>query len=81
MLKKMKLSVIFAVPVFIISMSMHLPSNPLLKLMPQNIWNWLQLTLTLPVVFYTCWMFFVRAWKSVITWNLNSVHLCYLADI
>jgi Cu2+-exporting ATPase len=75
LLKKMKLSVIFAVPVFIISMSMHLPSNPLLKLMPQNIWDWLQLTLTLPVVFYTCWMFFVRAWKSVITWNLNMFTL------
>jgi Cu2+-exporting ATPase len=75
LIKKMKLSVIFAVPVFIISMSMHLPSNPLLKLMPQNIWDWLQFTLTLPVVFYTCWMFFVRAWKSVITWNLNMFTL------
>ena len=75
LLKKMKLSVIFAIPVFIISMSMHLPSNPLLKLMPQNSWDWLQFTLTLLVVFYTCWMFFVRAWKSVITWNLNMFTL------
>ena len=75
LLKKMKLSVIFAIPVFIISMSMHLPSNPLLRLMPQNSWDWLQFTLTLPVVFYTCWMFFVRAWKSVITLNLNMFTL------
>jgi len=75
LLKKMKISIIFAVPVFIISMSMHLPSNPLLKLMPQNIWDWLQFILTLPIVFYTCWMFYVRAWKSIITWNLNMFTL------
>jgi Cu+-exporting ATPase len=75
LLKKMKISVVFAVPVFIISMSMHLPSNPLLKLMSQNIWDWLQFILTLPIVFYTCWMFYVRAWKSIITWNLNMFTL------
>ncbi|MFZ2284091.1 MAG: copper-translocating P-type ATPase, partial [Lutibacter sp.] len=75
LLKKMKLSLIFAVPVFIISMSMHLPANPLLKIMPQIYWDWLQFILTLPVVFYTCWMFYVRAWKSIITWNLNMFTL------
>ncbi len=75
LLKKMKISLIFAVPVFIISMSMHLPSNPLTKLMPQIYWDWSQLVLTLPVVFYTCWMFYIRAWKSIITWNLNMFTL------
>lgn len=75
LLKKMKISVIFAVPVLIISMSMHFPSNPLMKLMPQIYWDWLQFVLTLPIVFYTCWMFYVRAWKSIITWNLNMFTL------
>ena len=75
LLKKMKISVIFAVPVFIISMSMHLPSNPLTKIMPQYYWDWLQLILTIPIVFYTCWMFFERAYKSIITWNLNMFTL------
>ena len=75
LLKKMKLSLIFAIPVFIISMSMHLPSNPLPKLMPQIYWDWAQFALTIPIVFYTCWMFFVRAWKSIITWNLNMFTL------
>ncbi|MDX1828686.1 MAG: heavy metal translocating P-type ATPase [Lutibacter sp.] len=73
--EKMKLSVVFAIPVFIISMSMHLPTNPLLKLMPQTYWDWTQFILTLPIVFYTCWMFFERAWKSIITWNLNMFTL------
>jgi Cu2+-exporting ATPase len=75
LLKKMKLSIAFALPVFIISMSMHLPSNPLPKLMPQVYWDWLQFILTLPIVFYTCWMFYERAWKSIITWNLNMFTL------
>ena len=72
---KMKISLVFAVPVFIISMSMHLPTNPLPKLMHQIYWDWAQLILTLPIVFYTCWMFFKRAWKSIITWNLNMFTL------
>jgi len=75
LLKKMKLSLIFAIPVFLISMSMHLPSNPLMKLMPQIYWDWSQFVLTLPIVFYTCWLFYVRAWKSIITWNLNMFTL------
>jgi len=75
LLKKMKISLIFAVPVFLLSMSMHLPSNPLLKLMPQIYWDWSQFVLTIPIVFYTCWMFYVRAWKSIITWNLNMFTL------
>ena len=75
LLKKMKLSLIFAIPVFIISMTMHLPSNPLMKLMPQIYWDWSQFVLTLPIVFYTCWLFYVRAWKSIITWNLNMFTL------
>ena len=75
LIKKMKISLIFAVPVFIISMSMHLPTNPLSKLMPQIYWDWSQFVLTLPIVFYTCWMFYVRAWKSIITWNLNMFTL------
>lgn len=75
LLKKMKISIVFAVPVLIISMAMHLPVNPLMKIMPQIYWDWSQFALTLPIVFYTCWMFYVRAWKSIITWNLNMFTL------
>lgn len=75
LLKKMKLSIVFAIPVFIISMSMHLPANPLPKIMQHLYWDWVQFILTLPIVFYTCFMFYVRAWKSIITWNLNMFTL------
>jgi Cu2+-exporting ATPase len=72
---KMKIALLFSIPVFIISMSDMIPNNPLYKLMDLEYWNWLQLALTLPVVFYTCWMFFERAWKSLINWNLNMFTL------
>jgi Cu+-exporting ATPase len=75
LVKKMKLSVACALPVFIISMSSMIHNNPLNHLFSNQVWNWVQLILTLPVVFYACWMFFVRAWKSIITWNLNMFTL------
>lgn len=75
MVKKMKIALLFTIPVFIISMSDMIPNNPLLKLMDHQSWNWVQFVLTLPVVFYACWIFFVRAWKSIVTWNLNMFTL------
>ncbi|WP_281323252.1 heavy metal translocating P-type ATPase [Flavobacterium aestivum] len=75
MLQKMKIAVGFTTPIFIIAMSDMIPNNPMYQLMDANKWNWVQLFLSLPVVFYACWIFFVRAWKSIITWNLNMFTL------
>ena len=73
--RKMKIALLFTVPIFIISMSDMIPNNPLLKILDTQTWNWVQLVLSLPVVFYACWMFFTRAWKSILTWNLNMFTL------
>lgn len=75
LLKKMKIAVIFTVPIFLIAMLEMIPNNPLLKIMDTIKWNWVQFILSLPVVFYACWIFFVRAWKSIFTWNLNMFTL------
>lgn len=75
LVKKMKIAVIFTVPVFVVAMVEMIPNNPLLKIMDATKWNWVQLVSSLPVVFYACWMFFVRAFKSIITWNLNMFTL------
>lgn len=80
LLKKFKLSLLFTLPIFIIAMSEMLPNNPLAKLLSQNSWNYIQFALSLPVVFYTCRMFFERAWKSVVTWNLNMFTLIGLGS-
>jgi len=75
LLKKMKIAVLFTVPIFIIAMGELIPGNPFAKIFPQHTWNWIQLVLSLPVVFYACWMFFERAWKSIVTMNLNMFTL------
>lgn len=75
LLRKMKIAVLFTVPIFAIAMIEMVHNNPLLQLMPIENWNWVQLLLSLPVIFYAGWMFFIRAWKSVVTWHLNMFTL------
>ena len=75
LLLKLKIATAFTIPVFIISMMEMLHNNPLLQIMETQKWNWVQFVLSLPVVFYAGWMFFIRAWKSILTWNLNMFTL------
>jgi Cu2+-exporting ATPase len=75
LLHKFKIAVVFTTPIFILAMTEMIPNNPLFRLMDLKYWNWVQLVLSIPVVFYATWMFFQRAWKSIITWNLNMFTL------
>ncbi|WP_026935292.1 heavy metal translocating P-type ATPase [Christiangramia echinicola] len=75
LLRKFWIAVGFTLPVFIIAMSEMIPNNPLYDWADMRVWNWIQLVLSLPVVFYATWMFFERAWRSVKTWNLNMFTL------
>ena len=75
LLKKFWIAVAFTLPIFIIAMSEMIPNNPLYEVMDQKYWNWIQFGLSIPVVFYATWMFFVRAYKSIKTWNLNMFTL------
>ncbi|MDR6944768.1 heavy metal translocating P-type ATPase [Mucilaginibacter pocheonensis] len=75
LLAKFKIATIFTIPIFLIAMSEIVPNNPLFKLMDLKYWNWVELVLSIPVVFYATWMFFERAWRSVISWKLNMFTL------
>lgn len=75
LLRKFKLSVLFTLPIFLIAMSEMLPGKPLYNLFSQQYWNWIQFALSIPVVFFTCWMFFERAYKSVVNRHLNMFTL------
>jgi Cu+-exporting ATPase len=75
LLRKFKIAAAFTIPIFLIAMTDMIPNNPLYKVMDLKYWNWLELVLSIPVVFYATWMFFGRAWRSVITWNLNMFTL------
>ena len=73
--RKFIISLVFTIPVFVLSMGDMLPGQPISHLISSTINGWIQLLLTLPVVFYTGWTFFVRGWNSYKTWNLNMFSL------
>ncbi len=63
-----------SVPVFLLAMlpMLGVPVDELLGATPHI---WLQLILSTPVVFWAGWPFFVRGWRSIVTWNLNMFTL------
>lgn len=73
--KKFWIATAFTIPILIIVMSEMIMNNPLYELMEQKYWNVVQFFLSIPVVFYATWMFFERAYKSIVTWNLNMFTL------
>lgn len=75
LLHKFWWSLVFTIPIFLISMSEMIPNNPFYRIMDIQYWNWVQFGLSLPVVFWTTWMFFERAYRSLKTWNLNMFTL------
>ncbi|MFD0835242.1 heavy metal translocating P-type ATPase [Mariniflexile aquimaris] len=75
LLKKFWIAVAFTLPIFLIAMSEMISGNPLYHILDQKYWNWIQFTLSIPVVFYATWMFFERAWASLKTMNLNMFTL------
>ncbi len=75
LLTKFKVAVAFTIPIFILAMGEMVPGNPINDLLSRQVSNWLQLILSLPVVFYSTWMFFERAWVSFRTMKLNMFSL------
>jgi Cu2+-exporting ATPase len=71
MRRKFILAVVFSTPVFIIAMGDMIPFVKFENLASRWVWNWIQLTLTIPVVFYSGWQFFKRGWSSVVRWSPN----------
>ncbi len=75
LLKKFRIALAFTLPIFLIAMSEMLNNNPLYSILEVKYWNWVQFSLSIPVVFYATWMFFERAYRSIVTWNLNMFTL------
>lgn len=75
LLTKLWWSILFTLPIFILEMGDMIPGNPISKAFSATTRNWMQFALSIPVVFWTTWMFFERAYKSIKTWNLNMFTL------
>ena len=66
MQRRFWVSVVLTVPLFVLSMTM---------LAPHEARTWIELALATPVVLWAGWPFFVRAWQSILTRNLNMFTL------
>ncbi len=63
-----------SLPVFLLAM-LPMAGVPVDQWLGQKVHTWLQLALSTPVVLWAGWPFFVRGWRSVVTWNLNMFTL------
>lgn len=70
MLYKFWISVAFTLPVFFIAMS-EMIGVSLTGIASAKTLGWIQLVLTTPVIFYSCWNFFVRGYKSIMNRSPN----------
>lgn len=77
LLKKFWISIAFTIPVFFIAMS-DMFGISLKDIASEKVWGWVQLLLSLPVVFYACWQFFVRGYQSLVYRSPNMWTLIML---
>ena len=75
MTRRFWVSVALALPLLVITMSEFVPGLNLHHLVSGEVFNWGQAVLATPVVLWGGWPFFVRAWASFKTWNLNMFSL------
>ena len=79
MTRRFRVSSVLTLPVLVIAMSMYVPGgNPLLRWFDPELVGWAELLLATPVILWGGWPFFVRGWRSVVTWNLNMFTLIAL---
>ena len=68
-------SAVLSLPLLLIAMRHMLGLGFLENLVGPGMLHWSEFVLATPVVLWGGWVFYVRAWKSVITWNLNMFTL------
>lgn len=73
--RKFWVAVAFTLPIFLLAMGEMIPGNPVGSALGQDTSNWLQFIFSIPVVSYSTWMFFQRAWTSFATLRLNMFSL------
>jgi len=75
MRRRFWVSAALALPLFILAMVADLVPAWLPQRVSTHAVQWIQLTLATPVVLWGGWPFFVRGWRSLVTWNLNMFTL------
>ncbi len=75
MSRRFWIGVVLALPVFLLAMVADLAPALLPDGLAMKTVQWVEFVFATPVVLWCGWPFFVRAWQSVKTWNLNMFTL------
>ena len=75
MTRRFKVGTVLTIPLVYIAMGGYIPAISPEKFIPMEMLKWLELILATPVVLWGGWPFFVRGWKSIVTWNPNMFTL------
>ena len=75
MTRRFWVSTALALPVFVLAMVADLMPAWLPGGVSMKLVQWTEFALATPVVLWGGWPFFVRGWRSVVTWNLNMFTL------
>ncbi len=78
MSRRFWMSVILALPTFVLAMAADLLPALLPGWLTMQRVQWIEFILATPVVLWGGWPFFTRGWESVKTWNLNMFTLIAL---
>ncbi len=78
MSRRFWVAVVLTVPVLFLAMGHMIPGVSIGTIVPHGLRAWLELVLASPVVLWSGWPFFVRGWRSVVSWNLNMFTLIAL---
>ncbi|HHJ15822.1 MAG TPA: heavy metal translocating P-type ATPase [Gammaproteobacteria bacterium] len=69
------ISTLLAIPVFLSAMAAEFWPDAMAEIINPRYRQWFEMVLATPVVVWGGWIFYVRAWQSVVTRNLNMFTL------
>ncbi len=75
MTRRFWVCLVLTVPAVFLAMGGLIPGVSMEALVPHGAGMWLELALATPVVLWGGWPFFVRGWRSLVTWKLNMFTL------
>lgn len=78
MTRRFWIGLALSVPVLMLAMGHLIPGIHIERFLSSSTNEWVQFALSTPVVLWAGFPFFVRGWRSIVTWNLNMFTLIAL---
>lgn len=78
MLRRFWIGVVLAIPVLILASSKMLPFLHIDRIVSDPISHWIQFIISTPIVLWSGWPFFQKAWASLLQFSLNMFSLISL---